>query len=172
MTDDHLHRFATRVVELQERQAQRVDEQLMASIARDLGVSDDELARIRDQSRTCKDRARSLRAAGNLDLAIDELETGWVFNPLDVEIAYQLADGLFTRSQRGGAQRQEEWQRALDLCKRVLEIAPAHAEALALLNAIRNNDPAKKPTGAPVLLIAIAIAVVAAALVGALAWLF
>lgn len=171
MSDDYLHRFAKKVVELQERQAQRVDEQLMAEVARDLGMSDDELARVRDQSRTCKERARTLRASGNLDQAIEELETGWVFNPLDVEIAYMLADGLYTRSQRGGERRQEEWQRAFDLCRQVLEIAPAHADAPALLNAIRMNDPAKKPTGAPVLLIAIAIAVIGVAVLGALAWL-
>ncbi|MCC7070261.1 MAG: hypothetical protein IT383_02995 [Deltaproteobacteria bacterium] len=171
MNDDHLHRFAQKVVELQEQQRQQVDEQLMGEVARELGMSEDELARIRDQSRTCKERARTLRAAGNLDQAIEELETGWVFNPLDVEIAYQLADGLFTRAQRGGAARQEEWQRAFDLCRRVLEIAPAHADAPALLNAIKNGDPSKRSTGVPVLLIAVAIAVVGVALLGVLAWL-
>src|SRR3990172_5921025 len=100
MSDDHLQRFAKKVVEVQERQQQRVDEQLMLEVARDLGMSEAELLRGRDESRAAKERARALRSAGNLDEAIDQLETAWAFNPLDVEIAYLLADGLYTRSQR------------------------------------------------------------------------
>ncbi|OGQ19208.1 MAG: hypothetical protein A2138_22700 [Deltaproteobacteria bacterium RBG_16_71_12] len=171
MSDDHLQRFAKKVVELQERQQQRVDEQLMLEVARDLGMSEAELLRVRDESRAAKERARALRSAGNLDEAIDQLETAWAFNPLDVEIAYLLADGLYTRSQRAGDARRQEWQRALDLCRRVLEIAPAHAEAPALLNAIKNNDPSKQSAGVPVGLIAVGIVLVGVAVLGLLAWL-
>lgn len=171
MTSDPLHRFARKVVELQEKQRQDVDEQLMIEVARDLGMSEAELMRVRDESRTLKDRARALRAAGNLDAAIEQLDTAWIFNPLDVEVAYLLADGLYTRSQRGGEQAAEEWQRARDLCMRVLEIAPAHAEAPALLNAIRNHDPARQSSGVPVAWIAAAIVVVGALALGLLAWL-
>lgn len=171
MSDDHLQRFAMKVVELQEKQQQRVDEQLMLEVARDLGMSEAELLKVRDESRTAKERARTLRAAGNLNEAIEQLETAWAFNPLDVEVAYLLADGLYTRSQKGGEQRQDEWQRARDLCRRVLEVAPAHAEAPALLNAINNNDPSKKSTGVPVGLIAAAIVVVGVVLLGLLALL-
>jgi tetratricopeptide (TPR) repeat protein len=171
MTDDHLHRFAQRVVQLQEQKAQRVDEALMVEVARELGMSEDELLKVRDESRAHKERARALRAAGNLDLAIEQLETAWTFNPLDVEVAYLLADGLYTRSQRGGESAAAEWQRARDLCQRVIEDAPAHAEAPALLNAIKNHDPAQKGTGVPVGLIAAAIVVVGVVVLGLLAWL-
>ncbi|MBI1949295.1 MAG: tetratricopeptide repeat protein [Deltaproteobacteria bacterium] len=171
MSDDHLQRFAKKVVELQERQQQRVDEQLMVEVAKDLGMSEAELLKVRDESRAAKERARALRSAGNLDEAIEQLETAWAFNPLDVEVAFLLADGLFTRAQKGGDVRQEEWQRALDLCRRVIEVAPAHGEAPALLNAIRNNDPSKKSTGVPVGLIAAAIVVVGVVVLGLLAWL-
>ena len=168
MTDDHLQRFARKVVELQEKQQDCVDEQLMVEVARELGMSEAELMQVRDESRSRKERARSLR---NLDLAIEELETAWTFNPLDVEVAFLLADGLYTRSQRGGAEAQAEWQRALQLCQRVVEVAPAHAEAPALLNAIRNHDPAKASRAMPVGLIAIALALAAGVALAVLAWL-
>lgn len=171
MTDDHLQRFARKVVELQEKQQDRVDEQLMVEVARELGMSEAELMRVRDESRSHKERARSLRAAGNLDLAIEKLETAWTFNPLDVEVAFLLADGLYTRSQRGGGEAQAEWQRALQLCQRVVEVAPAHTEAPALLNAIRNHDPSKASRGVPVGLIAIALALAAGIVLAVLAWL-
>lgn len=171
MSDDHLQRFAQKVVELQVKQQERVDEQLMVEVAKELGMSEADLVKARDESRTLKDRARALRSAGNLDDAIEQLETAWAFNPLDVEVAFLLADGLFTRSQRGGDARQEEWRRALDLCRRVIEVAPAHAEAPTLLNAIRNNDPSTKNSGVPVGLIAVAIVVVGIVVFGVLAWL-
>jgi tetratricopeptide (TPR) repeat protein len=149
MSDDHLQRFATRVVELQERQEKRsgrVDEELMREVARELGMSDEELARVRDESRARKDRARALRAAGSLEPAIAELEMAWAFNPLDVELAYMLADGLFSRARKTGDAGDR--QRARDLCLQVLEAAPAHAEAPALLNAIDNWAPAGAAAGA------------------------
>ena len=171
MTDDHLQRFAKNVVELQEKQQQRVDEQLMVEVARELGMSEAALMKVRDESRAHKERARALRSAGNLDLAIEELETAWAFNPLDVEVAWLLADGLYTRSQRGGEDAAAQWQRARELCQRVLEIAPAHAEAPALLNAIQNHYPAKKQEGAPVGLIAAALIIGGILVLGLLAWL-
>lgn len=174
MSDDHLQRFATRVVELQERKAQRIDEELMREVARDLGMSEEELVRVKEESRAHKQRAQALRSAGNLDQAVDELETAWAFNPLDVEIMYMLADGLFTRSQRTGRDDGDaEWQRAKDLCLRVLEIAPAHSEAPGLLNAIRNKDPATKPDHAAPIALLIGVGVALVLIVGAaLAFLF
>jgi tetratricopeptide (TPR) repeat protein len=152
MTDDHLQRFARKVVELQEKRRveteQRVDEELMREVALDLGMSEEELVRIKEESRAHKERARALRSSGNLELALEELETAWTFNPLDVEVMYLLADALFTRSQRKGDDA--EWSRARDLCRKVLEAAPAHAEAPALMNAIENKAPEKRPRGVPV----------------------
>src|SRR6187549_1703300 len=100
MSDNHLQRFATKVVELQERQKERVDEQMMLDVAKELGMSEEELLKAKEESRQRKTRAQALRSAGNLDQAIEELDFAHAFNPLDVEIMFMLADGLFTRSQR------------------------------------------------------------------------
>lgn len=172
--DDHLQRFATRIVELQERKALRVDEEVMREVARDLGMSEAELVRVKEESRSHKVRAQALRSAGSLDQALEELETAWTFNPLDVELTYMLADGLFTRSQRAGRPDADvEWRRAKDLCLRVLDMAPAHAEAPVLLNAIQNKDPAKKPDHALPVAVLVGLGVAVLLVIGAvIAFLF
>ena len=112
MSEDHLQRFATKVVELQEKR-ERVDEALMISVAKDLGMSEADLIAVKEQSAAHKQRAQALRSAGSLDDAITELETAWAFNPLDVEVMYMLADGLHTRARK--TKDDSEWARAKDL---------------------------------------------------------
>ena len=170
MTDDHLQRFATKVVELQEKK-RSFDEALMVEVAKDLGMTEEELIKVKEESRAHKQRAQALRSAGSLDDAVTELETAWAFNPLDVEIIYMLADGLHSRSQR--TKDDAEWARSLELAKQVLDIAPAHKEAPALITAIRNNDPAKRSDNAvPIAVVIVGIGVVLMAIIAVLALLF
>lgn len=170
MTDDHLQRFATKVVELQEKK-ERVDEELMKTVAKDLGMSEADLIAVKEQSAAHKQRAKALRSAGSLDDAISELETAWAFNPLDVELMYMLADGLHTRARK--TKDEGEWQRAKDLCKQVLEIAPAHSEAPALLTAINNDDPAKRgDNAAPIAVVIVGVGVALMGVIALLAFLF
>ena len=143
MSEEHLQRFAQTVVELQERKGQKLDEETVARVARDLGMTDEEIQQAREESRNRKTRAQALRSSGNLEDAIHELELGFGFNPLDLELMYMLADALHTRSTR--THDAGDWARARDLCLRVIETAPAHREAPMLLNAIHNNDPDKQP---------------------------
>ena len=166
MTDDHLQRFATKVVELQEKK-RTFDEALMVEVAKDLGMSEEELVKVKEESRAHKQRAQALRSAGSLDDALTELETAWAFNPLDVEIMYMLADGLFSRSRR--TKDDAEWARSLELAKQVLDIAPAHKEAPALITAIRNADPAKRSDNAvPIAVVIVGIGVIVLGIVAAL----
>lgn len=173
---DPLHRFATRVVELQARkdaQAPGLDEATMIAVAKDLGMSEEDVLRLREEARTAKQKAKTLRMAGALDDAIDVLETAHAFHPLDLEVGYALADALFARSQKGGElpARQAEWERARAVALSIVDAAPAHAEAATLLNAIKNNEPQSKDTSVPWGVILGIVAVLAAA-VGVLAWIF
>lgn len=168
---DPLHRFATRVVELQNRKesesATTLDPDTMMAVARDLGMNDEEIRRLIEESRTAKQKAKTLRMAGNLHEAIDTLETAHAFHPLDLETTYALADALFALSQRPGdlAEQQATWARARDLARAVIDAAPAHGEAATLLGAIKNNEPQAKDTSVPwnlIIAIVVGIAVVAA----------
>lgn len=169
MTEDHLHRFASKVVELKEKQ-HTVDEALMLEVAKELGMSEEELVKVKEESRAHKQRAHALRSAGSLEEALSELETAWAFNPLDVEIIYQLADALHARSKR--SKDPTEWARSLELAKQVLDIAPAHKDAPALITAIRNHDPAKHSDNAvPIAVVIVGVGVVVMAVIALLAWL-
>ncbi len=164
MSEDHLQRFAQTVVELQEQKSRRIDEDTVRQVALDLGMTDEEIQQARAESHARKERAKVLRSSGNLDDAIRELELGFGFNPLDLEIIYMLADGLHTRSQKSGDAA--EWARAKDLCLRVIEAAPAHAEAPSLLNAINNNDPAKKSDNSAPIAVLVGVGVFVVILIG------
>jgi tetratricopeptide (TPR) repeat protein len=173
---DPLHRFATRVVELQARkdaQAPALDEATMLAVAKDLGMSEEDLVRLREEARTAKQKAKTLRMAGALDEAVDVLETAHAFHPLDLEVSYALADALYAQSQKAGEApvRQTEWERARAIALSIVDAAPAHAEAATLLNAIKNNEPTKKDTSIPWGVI-FGIAAALAAVAGLLAWIF
>jgi hypothetical protein len=148
------------------KKTRRVDEQTLQRIAQELGMSEEDLAKAREESRTRKLRAQALRSSGALDECIRELDLGYAFNPLDLEIMYALADALFSRSQKNGDDA--EWARAKDLCLRVIETAPAHKEAPSLLNAITNADPKKRSDAAIPVAIVVAIGAVGLLGVGAL----
>ncbi|HEY4222806.1 MAG TPA: hypothetical protein VGO62_15725 [Myxococcota bacterium] len=143
MGEDHLQRFAQTVVELQQKQQDRLDDETVNKVARELGMSDADIQKAREESRSAKVRAEALRRSGAIDEAINQLEIGFGFNPLDIEMQYMLADALYRRAQRDKSQN--DWARAKDLCIRVIEVAPANKDAPMLLNAINNNDPSKKP---------------------------
>ncbi len=178
MSDDPLHRFATRVVELQQREADKltVTEGEMNAVALDLGMSEAELIRLKEQASSAKHAAKTLRMAGSIDAAIDVLETANAFHPLDVEVSYALADALFARSQKAAfalAKRQGEWQRAKALATSVVEIAPAHIDAAVLLKAITNNEPVHAPSSnTPWGLVVGAVAAVGLAVVAVVALFF
>jgi tetratricopeptide (TPR) repeat protein len=143
-TDDDLHRFAVRVVELQEQERLRSetavpDEETLLRVARDLGVTDEQLLKMRDDAKAQKTLAQALRQSGALDDAIGALEDVRVFHPHDLEGQRLLADALYLRSRK--TKSEADWQRARALCQGVVATAPADAEARALLLAIHNNPP-------------------------------
>jgi hypothetical protein len=161
MGDEHLQRFAQAVVELQTKKEQRIDEEAVRRVAQELGMSDEDLQKAREDSRARKLRAQTMRSAGAVDEAIAELEIGYGLNPLDLEISYALADALYLRSQKNASH--DDWERAKKLVLEVIDAAPAQKEAPGLLNAIVNNDPAKKSDNS--IPIAIIVAGAAAVLV-------
>ena len=162
--DDALARFARRVVAVQEERKSAVDEELLRAIAAELGMDDAALAAARAEAESRKLRARTLRQAGQIDRAVDELENVCAFNPLDLDAQRLLADALHTRALR--TRSVEDHARAKGLVLGVLEVAPADTEAAALLNAIDNADPAKGASN----LIPVTVAIFAATLFMAVGW--
>jgi hypothetical protein len=159
---DRLHDFARAVVTRQEQQkTEVVDEETLRAVALELGMSEDELLAARAEGEARKQRARTLRQQGLVDEAIGELEAAHAFSPADLEASTLLADALVKRGRRNDDAA--DLQRARALCLAVLQAAPGHTEAAALLNVIRNNpagEHRRVPVGVTVGLIGAVVFVV------------
>lgn len=173
---NRLHDFA-RAVAVRQQQAEAdaeaaldVDQGTMEAIARELGMSDDDIVAARAEGQAHQERARGLRQRGLFDEAIGELDQAHAWNPLDVSVTTQLADTLV---RRGRAQRRpDDYERALRLCQQVLRAAPANSEAPALMQTMKMNPIASSSSGNNTLLVVgVAAAAIVLAVVGALAFL-
>ncbi len=157
MSNDRLHDFAKAVVARQQEQADDVDEATMREVARDLGMSDEDLLKAQAEGQERKRRAQTLRQQGLVDETISELEQAHAFNPLDIEATVMLADALVKRGRK--ADSVEDLERARGLCKVALKAAPANSEASAILNVIQNNPAGVGKSIPPGVVIGLAIAV-------------
>lgn len=163
---DRLHDFARAVVTRQQEQQDRIDEEAVREVARDLGMTDEDLLAARAEGQARKQRAQTLRSQQLLDEAIAELEQAHAFNPVDLEATVMLADVLVKRGRKNDDAK--DLERAKQLCKAALAAAPANTEAASILNTIQNNPagersrvPAGVIVGVVVALGAVAAVVVA-----------
>lgn len=164
---DRLHDFARAVVTRQQEQADAVDEETMRAVARDLGMTDEELLQARAEGETRKTRARTLLSQQLVDDAIADLEQAHAFNPLDLEATTMLADALVKRGRK--ADSAVDLERARSLCRAVLNAAPSNREAAQLLNVIKNNPAGEHRRITPVV---VAMVVAAFVIVGSVLLFF
>jgi tetratricopeptide (TPR) repeat protein len=164
--NDALARFAVQVSTLRDKQQERVDQELLDSVARDLGMSDADLALVAVEAKAHKERGAALRRQSLIDEAIRELDAAMSLAPLDVEAQYLLADALFARARKSGSA--DDHAHAQLLVESVLSQAPSHGDAAALLAALKNNPPRR---GGGARITAFAFAAFLAAM-GAAWWLF
>ena len=156
MSSDRLHDFARAVVARQQEQQDDVDEATMRAVARDLGMSDDDLLRAQAEGQERKRRAQTLAQQGLVDEVIAELEQAHAFNPLDLEAMVLLADALVKRGRK--TDNATDLERARGLCKVCLKAAPANTEAASILNVIQNNPVGANKSIPPGLIIGLALA--------------
>jgi len=171
MSTDRLHDFARAVVVRQQEQADDVDEETMRAVARDLGMTDEDLLAAQAEGQSRKRLAQTYRQQQLIDEAIAELEQAHAFNPLDVEATIMLAEVLVKRGRKNDDAA--DLERARGLCRAALKAAPANTEAASILNVIQNNPAGQRGTVPPGVIIAAAVAVgVILAVVAALIALF
>ncbi len=170
MSSDRLHDFAKAVVARQQ-EADDVDEATMKAVARDLGMSDDDLLKAQAEGQERKRLAQTLRQQGLIEEVVVELEQAHAFNPLDIEATVMLANALVKRGRKTDSE--VDLERARALCRAALKAAPANTEAASILNVIQNNPAGAHKSVPPGLIIGLAVAVgVVGVVVAALAHLF
>ncbi len=165
---DRLHEFAKAIAVRQADAEDVIDLEVMNEIARDLGMSDDDILAARAEGQTRQQRARTLRQNSLYDEAIIELEQAYAWNPLDVTMATQLADCLVRRGRKNNSS--DDYARAQRLCMQVLRAAPADNEAAGLLQTMKLNRIALASASSQLLKIAAVVAAVVLVLGAALAF--
>ncbi|MDP2339451.1 MAG: hypothetical protein Q8O67_00725 [Deltaproteobacteria bacterium] len=168
---DRLHDFARAVVVRQQESADDVDEATMREVARELGMSDEDLLKAQAEGQERKRRAQTMRQQGLVDEVVVELEQAHAFNPLDIEATVMLASALVKRGRKTDSEA--DLERARALCRSALKAAPANTEAASILNVIQNNPAGQSKSLPPFVIVALAVVVgVAGLIVAAIAGLF
>ena len=141
--EENISRYAARILEVKAQRDARVDEATLLEIARELGLSDADLAAVARVANDTLARARGYVAHGRFADAIGEFETACALQPHNVEARYGLAAALGARFADGGDSA--DLGRAQMLAKECLQIEPLHQPSFALLNAL--EKPQRRTSG-------------------------
>lgn len=157
--------YATKVVEHLERKPDVVDADLLRTIAKDLGMTDEQLAAAVEQAEALLVAARGLRQHGQVEESVVALERAWALAPMRPDVRFALADALFARWRKSKHRR--DLLQAKSFARAAIDLEPTNAEALSLLQRVHNEEKlARSSSRAP--LIAAGVAVVVAALLAVL----
>lgn len=157
MSDEVVARYAARLLQLKAERDSIDDDDVLAAVARDLGMSDADMAAVNAAVAAHVDRGNGYVAHGRVADAVAEFDAAAALAPRDVAVLHALASVLQKRNGDGDAHR------ARTLSKRVLAIDAKHQPSFALLNALD-----KKKSWAPaVAVLALAAAAVPFLIVGA-----
>lgn len=166
--DDLASLYATKVVELLESEEERrdvVDAELLRTIAKDLGMTDEQLAAAVEQAEALLVEAKRMREHGLVEESVVALERAWALAPMRPDVRLALGDALFARWRR--RKRPNDLAQAKAFVRATVDLQPTNAEALSLLQRIHNEEKLAAASNAPV--IGVIVGVVMALVVGALA---
>lgn len=130
--DDVIRRYAARILALKAERDAAVDDATLLEIARELGMSDADVAAVAAAAAAHVVRARGYRDHGRLTDAVVELEQASALSPRDPATLFALADALKARFV--AARDPHDAARARGLAKSCLAVAPDHSASFALLN--------------------------------------
>jgi tetratricopeptide (TPR) repeat protein len=142
--DSIIRSYVERITALEASRREALTAGDLHDLARDLGMSDDDLAAADAARRAHLERGRGHARYRQWDDAIRELREALAFEPMDVETLHALALAYRDRwRERGYSADREE---AGALSHRVLEIDPRHEESFVLLGEIDPRPPIADPT--------------------------
>lgn len=139
MDQKRLERYIDRVIKLQEERSQRLSEAELESIALDLGLSPEEVAREVDAH---LQRGRGYMTQRMWDDAIKELREAEALAPGNVEILVTLARAHAERWRATDFPDDKEIARKL--AREALDIEPGHGPAFELLGLLEHGSAARQ----------------------------
>ncbi len=148
--DDTIQRYVEHALALADRRDDSLTEDDLIEIARELGLTDDDLARVDQAIDDHVDRGRGYSQHELWDDAIRELESARALAPARVAIAVALAEALVGRW--AATDYPDDKLRATALAREALEREPTHPDAYRLLARLSPAEaPARRrpPTAGP-----------------------
>ncbi len=158
--DDMLVRYTEKVSELLDKRSEKLADEELASLAQELGLSEEDIALAKSEARAHRERGEGYLKNGLANEAVAQLESAHVLAPNDQDVIASYARALTLRFEGSG--QSEDRDAAERLAKRLLEDAPSDQRAFEVLKRLK-----KRPTKRPMLPL-VAVAVVAVVAVGVL----
>jgi tetratricopeptide (TPR) repeat protein len=135
--DDILKSYIRRVLELQSQGQTRLSARDLEQVARELGLSDEDITQLNETVRHHLERARHYIQNDIWSDAILELEQAQELSPLDEEITLELARAHVGRWQE--KQMVTDRNKARRLLKQLIKDNPHHRESYQLLRSLKTS---------------------------------
>ncbi len=160
-----LQDYIARLLSTQDERDEWLDEDDLKTVARDLGLSDEDLARIEATTEAHRQRGQHFSQHGAWDDAVAEYRQAVVLDPFDVPLVHALA---VTHARRYEETRdREDRETAERYTRRCIELDPNHQPSYELLTALKQSPATAPPKPAArravILAFAMAMVVIAAA---------
>ena len=129
-----------RVLRLREERSEVVlDQRDLEDIARELGLTEADLAAVREEAADHRRRAEGFLRHDLVDEGVAELEEAAALAPTDLEVRLELAAALVRRGRR------DDRERARELAMGVLDVDPGRETAFAVVAELRKPSRAFAP---------------------------
>ena len=173
--DDMIKKYLSRAIDVSEQRQQAMGDEELRAIAREVGLSDEDLHAAELAGREAHQRGVNFLKHGRPDDAINELEEATVLLPGRLDVRAALAQAFRDRWRRHHSE--EDRQRAMSLAHECLKIDPDHAQSYELINQLDAHDypasftpqasgkPKSNPNAGPMFLV-VAVAGLAVLVVG------
>jgi len=167
VTDQSLRNYIERITALQRERESTLTLSELQDVARELGMSDEDLAAAERAERTYLQRGLGLYRHQLWDEAIDDLTSAVALNPADVEALHALALAHEGRWRADGDD--DDFAAAERYARQVLAIDPNYAPSFTLLSGLRKSTSANLvPADRRRLMIIVAAVVIIALIIFAL----
>ena len=157
-----LHDYIARLLAMQDEREEWLGESDLKTVARDLGLSDEDLARLDAVTEGHRQRGKNFGRHGAWDEAISEFRQATVLDPFDVPLLYELAVAHASRWEE--AEDLEDRTAAERYARRCIELDPNHQASYELLTALKK--PMERPAKPANVRSALLFRIVAVALFG------
>ena len=142
-----LQDYIARLLSVQDERDEWLGENDLKAVARDLGLSDEDLARIEATTEAHRQRGQHFSEHRAWDDAVAEYRQAVVLDPFDVPLIHALAVAHARRGEQTGDR--EDREAAERYARRCIELDPDHQPSYKLLTALKKPlEAAAAPTAA------------------------